>query len=260
MQSDTDHILELGRQFGKSFPTSEILELRKNDIFLTWVSLVVGITGSFLLGFLFNLILTGRRRADALEAANEKLEIVIFDRKCAEERLLGSEERFRSAFRQAPHGMCLAALDGRLLQVNRTFCEMLGRSEQELLNASWPELTHPDDLAVSRAAMVRLMSGEVTCHEFERRYVGNLGTGYGRVKISLPVTTRESCPTSSRMSKTKRAEGRPNSLCASGRSTSGMLLSTLRSVWPWPRVMAGCCRSMQRHAASSAIPKKNCSL
>ena len=186
VQSDTDHILELGRQFGKSFPTSEILELRKNDIFLTWVSLVVGIAGSFLLGFLFNLILTGRRRADALEAANEKLEIVIFDRKCAEERLLGSEERFRSAFRQAPHGMCLAALDGRLLQVNRTFCEMLGRSEQELLNASWPELTHPDDLAVSRAAMVRLMSGEVTCHEFEKRYVGNLGNViWVRVKISL---------------------------------------------------------------------------
>ena len=186
VQSDTDHILELGRQFGKRFPTSEILELRQNDIFLTWVSFVVGVAGSLLLGFLVNLVLTGRRRADALEAANEKLEILIFDRKCAEERLLSSEERFRTAFKEAPHGMCLAALDGRLLQVNRTFCEMLGRSEPELLTTSWFEFTHPDDLAVSRAAMVRLMSGEVSCHEFEKRYIGNLGNViWVRVKISL---------------------------------------------------------------------------
>ena len=111
---------------------------------------------------------------------------MIFDRKCVEERLLGSEERFRSAFKQAPHGMCLAALDGRLLQVNRTFCEMLGRSEQELLNVNWSELTHPDDLAVSRAAMVRMISGEVSCLEFEKRYIGNLGNViWVRVKISL---------------------------------------------------------------------------
>ena len=186
VQADTDHIFELGRQFGKSFPTSAILELRENDIFLTWVALVVGFMGSFLMGFLVNLVLTSRRRADALEAANEKLEIVIFDRKCAEERLLGSEERFRTAFKQAPHGMCLAALDGRLLQVNRTLCEMLGRSEQELLNASWSDFTHPEDLAVSRAAMVRLMSGEVACQEFEKRYIGSLGNViWVRVKTSL---------------------------------------------------------------------------
>ena len=186
MRADTDHIFELGRQFGKSFPTSAILELRENDIFLTWVALVVGFIGSFLMGFLVNLVLTSRRRADALGAANEKLEIVIFDRKCAEERLLGSEERFRTAFKQAPHGMCLAALDGRLLQVNRTLCEMLGRSEQELLNTSWSDFTHPEDLAVSRAAMVRLMSGEVACQEFEKRYVGSLGNViWVRVKTSL---------------------------------------------------------------------------
>ena len=186
VQADTDHILELGMQFGNRFPTSAILELRENDIFVTWVSFFVGVGGSLILGFLVNLALTGRRRADALEAANEKLEIVIFDRKYAEERLLGSEERFRTAFKQAPHGMCLAGLDGRLLQVNRTFCEMLGRSEQELLNTDWSELTHPEDLAISKAAMVRLMSGEISCHEFEKRYIGKMGNViWVRVKISL---------------------------------------------------------------------------
>ena len=46
----------------------------------------------------------------------------------AEQSLRESEERFRSAFENAPFGMCLGGLDGRFLQVNATMCRMLGYS------------------------------------------------------------------------------------------------------------------------------------
>ena len=46
---------------------------------------------------------------------------------------LESEERFRSAFETAGHGMSLTAPDGRFLAVNNALCEMLGHSEEKLL-------------------------------------------------------------------------------------------------------------------------------
>ncbi len=47
----------------------------------------------------------------------------------AEKKLQESEERFGEIFEHAPFGMCVAGLDGALLQVNAAFCRMLGYSE-----------------------------------------------------------------------------------------------------------------------------------
>ena len=70
----------------------------------------------------------------------------VSERTRAEEALRASEERFRTAFEHAPFGMCLSARDGRFLQVNAAFSQMLGYSERELLNGAWQNLTHPADL------------------------------------------------------------------------------------------------------------------
>jgi PAS domain S-box-containing protein len=186
LQSDTDRVYELGAQFGKSFPMSAILALRENDVFIMAVVAVIGMIGSVLMGVLVNLALNGRRRAEALQSANRKLEKESRDRERAEERLLASEQEFRTAFEQAPHGMCLSATDGRLLQVNRTFCELVGHSEEELLAGSWPEVTRPEDQAVSQPALVQLLGGPGSCLEFEKRYIGGRGNVISaRVKTSL---------------------------------------------------------------------------
>jgi two-component system, sensor histidine kinase and response regulator len=186
VQSDTDRIFELGKQFGDNFPTAAILALRENDVFLMAVAVVIGILRSVALGYLVDLTLTNGRRAQDLLSANERLEQEIFDRKRAEEKLLISEVRFRTAFEQAPYGMCLSSIDGRLLLVSRAFCEILGRSERELLNSNWSELTHPEDLGVSQTAMVRLLTGQVSSIELEKRYIGGRGNViWARLKISL---------------------------------------------------------------------------
>src|SRR5205814_1979889 len=57
-----------------------------------------------------------------------------------------NEDRFRSAFGFAPHGMALVGPGGRFLQVNRFLCQMLGYTETELLSLRFQEISHPDDV------------------------------------------------------------------------------------------------------------------
>lgn len=88
----------------------------------------------------------------------------------SEERLRESEERFRKAFEYASTGKALVGLDGRMLRVNRAFCEMLGYSEDELLNASYRVITHPDDLPAQERLTTQLVEGAVASFRMEKRY------------------------------------------------------------------------------------------
>ena len=154
----------------------------------------VGITISVLIALLVGLALGARRRAKAIQKVNEKLENEIRERKQVEQQLLGSEERFRGAFEQAPYGMCLSAIDGHLLLVNRTFCQLVGRSEPELLAGGWQELTHPEDLDLSRAQLEQLLGGQVPCLEFEKRYLDReRNVIWAQVNTSL-LRDREGAP------------------------------------------------------------------
>jgi PAS domain S-box-containing protein len=89
----------------------------------------------------------------------------------SERRLRASEERFRGVFEQAPSGICVTARDGRLLQVNEALCRLLGYTEEELLSATWAELMHPDDFALSQELVTSLLDDPTTRVEAERRYI-----------------------------------------------------------------------------------------
>jgi len=54
-----------------------------------------------------------------------------------------SEERFRGAFEQAPIGMAIADLEGRIMQVNSAFRAILGYSGDEAVQLSWYDLLDP---------------------------------------------------------------------------------------------------------------------
>lgn len=106
------------------------------------------------------------------------------ERKRSEASLRESEDRFRTAFEEAPWGMCMVALDGRFLHTNAALCQMLGYSREELLSGAWQQITHPDDLARSREALVRFSRGEVRTVEMEKRYVRKDGQIlWARVRI-----------------------------------------------------------------------------
>lgn len=77
---------------------------------------------------------------------------------------------FETAFADAPIGMALVALDGRWLKVNRTLCELTGYAESDLLERTFQDITHPEDLDTDLAHVQRLLAGEADRYAMEKRY------------------------------------------------------------------------------------------
>lgn len=91
------------------------------------------------------------------------------ERQAARE-LRDAEERFRNAFDQAPIGKALVAPDGHFMRVNSALCDILGYSEQTLLDTSFQTLTHADDLDADLEQMQRVLAGESEYYSMEKRY------------------------------------------------------------------------------------------
>ena len=97
-----------------------------------------------------------------------------------------AEERFRSAFDNAPIGMGLVDLDGRWLRVNPMLSEITGYTESELLAGTFHDITHPDDLERNLAEVQRVIEGEERAMRIEKRYVRPNGdTMWVRISSSL---------------------------------------------------------------------------
>lgn len=91
-------------------------------------------------------------------------------RKEAEEALKESEERFRTAFEDAPIGVALVGLDRSHLRVNHAYCKMLGYTEEELLAKPHPEIIHPDDHEESAERIQGILDQGVEPYALQRRY------------------------------------------------------------------------------------------
>lgn len=87
-----------------------------------------------------------------------------------------SEEKFRNIFESSTIGKSITAPDGRLLQVNRAFADMLGYSIEEMQKIDFVRLTHPDDLAESRECVRLLLAGERDQYRMEKRYLHKDGS------------------------------------------------------------------------------------
>jgi PAS domain S-box-containing protein len=81
-----------------------------------------------------------------------------------------SEARLAGVFNQAGAGIAQCDLTGRFMMVNDRYCEITGHTREELLKMGMQNITHPDDLADSQAALGRLIAG-VSTSILEKRYV-----------------------------------------------------------------------------------------
>jgi len=118
--------------------------------------------------------------AAAAQAEQARRHVEELNRHIAEQERIGralreTEEHFRNAFDYAAIGMALVSPQGAWLRVNRSLCELVGYSEQELLALNFQAITHADDLGNDLANLYRLMQGETPTCQVEKRYVHKLG-------------------------------------------------------------------------------------
>ena len=78
---------------------------------------------------------------------------------------------FENAFENAPIGMALVALDGRLLKVNDSFLRIIDYERAEALSLDFQAITHPDDLAADLEGVNRLLAGDADAYRMDKRYI-----------------------------------------------------------------------------------------
>lgn len=99
----------------------------------------------------------------------------ISERKVSEVALRQSEEQFRLLFENAPIGMALVSPAGRFVRINQAFCDTVGYTADEMLNMTFMEITHPDDLGTNLQQDTQLLNNEIPNFQMEKRYVHKSG-------------------------------------------------------------------------------------
>ncbi len=98
--------------------------------------------------------------------------------------LRASEERFRTAFAEAPIGIALLNLESRFVQVNRALCEIVGRSQADLIDS---RLTDLFEAAEDERGLGRLLEGEIPSHQAQRTLPRDAGARDVEVVLSVSL-------------------------------------------------------------------------
>jgi diguanylate cyclase (GGDEF)-like protein/PAS domain S-box-containing protein len=99
----------------------------------------------------------------------------ISDRKQAAIALQESELRFRSIFEDSPIGLATTSLDGHFLIVNHALCKILDYRREQLLRMTFFDVTHSDDINLTNESREKLLSGEISSYQKEKRLVSQDG-------------------------------------------------------------------------------------
>lgn len=82
---------------------------------------------------------------------------------------------FQTTFENSAIGMALVNEIGRWIRVNASLCRMLGYSPEELMNLTFQEITHPDDLFGDLEQAKKLRNRKIDSYTIEKRYFTKSG-------------------------------------------------------------------------------------
>jgi len=91
-------------------------------------------------------------------------------------QLKESETRFRTAFESTANGMVIFSLDLDIIQVNKSFTDMLGYDEEELIGTNIASVTCEDEINLSIEAVASLLKGEEKRANLIKKYINKNGT------------------------------------------------------------------------------------
>ncbi len=87
-----------------------------------------------------------------------------------------NEQLFRSAFEQASVGIAHMTKDGKWIRFNKVFEKITGYEAKEILQMTYKDITHKDDIAKDIELKKKIFSGEIDQYEIEKRYIKKDGT------------------------------------------------------------------------------------
>jgi PAS domain S-box-containing protein len=116
-----------------------------------------------------------RERARAIyDLAKQPLVLIscedITERRDAEDQLRDSETRWKTLYEHAGVGIAQLDLDGRFLRVNPRLCETLKYPPEAMLQRTFQEFTHPDDLAANLHSIGELLAAQYPSFSTQKRY------------------------------------------------------------------------------------------
>ncbi len=102
-------------------------------------------------------ILIGGATFDEHERMGIFYAIDLTRRKQAEEKIIHTERRYRALIENAPDGVVLIDVNGTFKYVSPSIERLFGYTEEDLPHCNAAELTHPDDLDMVLAELMKLM-------------------------------------------------------------------------------------------------------
>jgi PAS domain S-box-containing protein len=118
--------------------------------------------------------ITERKQNEQLLANySRNLEIQVAERTKA---LRESEAKFRAIFEQVAVGINQADRHGRFMRANSCFCRMLGYTLPEILQLSYQDITHVDDIYPTQLLIERLYARQISVATLEKRYIHKNGS------------------------------------------------------------------------------------
>ncbi len=92
------------------------------------------------------------------------------------EKLKASEEKFEKSFIYSAIGKAIVSPTGELKDVNEALCRMLGYTKEELIQTTFQDITHPDDLEKDMALVQQMLNKEIDTYQLEKRYLHKNGS------------------------------------------------------------------------------------
>ncbi len=82
----------------------------------------------------------------------------------------------RGIFEAAAIGISACDRDGRMIEFNPAYQEMLGYTAEELKFKTFWDVTHPDDHTLEEPHFADMMTGRVDTYQFEKIYLHKNGS------------------------------------------------------------------------------------
>jgi len=90
-------------------------------------------------------------------------------------KLIKTEESLQGTFENSSIGMALVGIDGKWTKVNDSLCKSIGYEEEEILNLTFQDITHPEDLDKDLSLLEAVIDGEQDSYQIEKRYFHKKG-------------------------------------------------------------------------------------